>query len=441
MLRSSIREFVVSEALNALGIKTTRALALVGLMEAKIKREREEKGGIVARFAESWIRIGNFDLLRARGERGLLRQLADYVAEEVFGGWEAIPTSSPSSSSEEEEQDLLTQDQQNCYTHLFRHIVSLNAKTVASWQAYGFTNGVLNTDNTSIMGLSLDFGPFAFIDDFDPLYTPNHDDYELRYSYRNQPTIIWWNLVRLGEALGELMGAGSGVDDADFVAEGVKESHREEVIKRAEKIIMAVGEEYKSAFLQEYKRLMSMRLGLLTQMEDDFEVLFSELLDIMQDLKLDFHRSFRRLSDISLSAIATEQERLEKAGEFFHSEGVPCSQDEARKRIANWLEVWRGRIVEDWGDGDGITEERDKERREAMRKVNPKFVARGWVLDEVIRRVDQEGDRKVLDKVMKMALNPFEESWDGDERDREDEERWCGETPREGRDGQCSCSS
>ncbi|KAK4205628.1 hypothetical protein QBC40DRAFT_270537, partial [Triangularia verruculosa] len=305
VLRSSIREFVVSEALHGLNIPTTRALALTLLPESRVRRERIEPGAIVVRFAETWIRLGNFDLLRARGERANMRILADVVAEHVYSGWENLPA-----RLEKDENDPKTGipkttiegpegEEQNRYSRLYRAIVRRNALTVAKWQAYGFMNGVLNTDNTSILGLSMDFGPFAFMDVFDPSYTPNHDDHLLRYSYRNQPTIIWWNLVRLGEALGEMMGIGSKIDDESYIKNGVQGEEKEkEMIARAEKLIEQAGEEYKEVFLREYKSLMSARLGLKGVKEEDFEGLFSPLLDTMEALELDFNLFFRRLSSV-----------------------------------------------------------------------------------------------------------------------------------------------
>ena len=468
-------------ALNALKIPTTRALALTLTPHAKVRRETLEPGAIVTRFAQSWLRIGTFDIMRARGDRALIRQLASYLAEHVFGGWEALPSfpissSQPSAvpntngasktngntegvdvgSKSQEDAETLNKDSQipNRFARLYHYIAVLNARTVAAWQAYGFTNGVLNTDNTSLIGLSLDFGPFAFLDNFDPSYTPNHDDYALRYSYRNQPSIIWWNLVRLGESLGELIGAGDGVDNILFIEEGVQEADTEDLIKRAERLIAEVGEAYKAAFLEEYKRLMSARLGLKQCKDGDFDTLFSEALDIMEAYELDFTHFFRRLSSVLLSEIATEEARNAKAEIFFHGEGwrspSGAGESDARKRIAAWLWAWESRVREDWGDGA------DAERIETMKAVNPKFIPRGWVLDEVIKSVTPEGfsaqgskfavgekdegiNTKVLEDVMEMALNPFAEEWEGIDEGRV--ETWCGDVPREGRGLMCSCSS
>ncbi|XP_044724588.1 putative ACR, ydiU/UPF0061 family protein [Hirsutella rhossiliensis] len=416
VLRSSIREFVVSEALNALKIPTTRALSLTLLPHSKVMRETIEPGAIVLRFAQSWLRLGNFDILRARGDRALIRKLATYIAEHVFGGWETLPGR--------------LNDPDAPGASLYREVVRRNAATVAAWQAYGFMNGVLNTDNTSIYGLSMDFGPFAFMDNFDPSYTPNHDDHMLRYSYKNQPTIIWWNLVRFGEAVGELIGVGADVDDPTFVDEGVKEGQEEAIVARAEKLITQAGEEYKAVFLAEYKRLMIARLGLRRFNESDFDELFSGALDTMEALELDFNHFFRRLSGIRLADISTADTRRQKASVFFHKEGAP-------------------KVTEDWGVEDGsVPAAADEERIRAMKRVNPSFVPRGWILDEVIRRVEKEGERDVLGRIMHMALNPFEEEWDGRvvdgvawKGDAEEEKRWTGDVPRTERAMQCSCSS
>ncbi|KKZ59199.1 hypothetical protein EMCG_05447 [[Emmonsia] crescens] len=450
VLRSSIREYVVSEALNALGIPTTRALSLVLLPNSQVRRERLEPGAIVARFAQSWIRIGTFDLPRSRGDRDLTRKLATYVAEDVFPGWESLPATLSVTSPDAEDTPSVDNPlrgvpkneiqgeegaEENRFTRLYREIVRRNAKTVAAWQAYGFMNGVLNTDNTSIMGLSLDYGPFAFMDDFDPQYTPNHDDHLLRYSYKNQPSVIWWNLVRLGESLGELMGAGDKVDDETFVSKGVTEEFGKVLVQRAEKLIESTGEEYKTVFLNEYKRLMSARLALKNLKESDFQELFSELLDALESLELDFNHFFRHLSSISLADIETDEKRKAIAGIFFHKEGVGGvgnTEESARERIAKWLSAWRERIVEDW------SAEADEERQKAMKAVNPKFLPRSWILDEVIQRVENKGDREILDRVMHMALNPFQEEWN---LNKDEEERFCGDVPKFKRMAMCSCSS
>lgn len=460
VLRSSIREFIVSESLHALGIPSTRALALSLLPHSRVRRETMEPGAIVVRFAQSWLRFGTFDLLRARGDRNLTRQLATYVAEDVFGGWDKLPArladpSDPDASPPPtrgvpaDEIQGLPGAEENRFARLFREIVRRNAATVAHWQAYGFMNGVLNTDNTSILGLSIDFGPFAFMDTFDPAYTPNHDDYLLRYSYRNQPTIIWWNLVRLAEALGELLGAGTLISSPSFLASGVPtEADAEPLIARAEKLIDQASLEYKSVFLATYKSLMSSRLGLKTQAPSDFGDLLSPLLDTMESLALDFPLFFRRLSNLPIASLTTDEARRAAAAVFFSLDPDTPPTQEALKRVGDWLALWRTRVLQDWGETE---EKADGARMDAMRGVNPAFVPRGWILDEVIRRVEKGGERDVLRRVMHLATNPFVEGgWSGKTRtedgelyqgDEEEERRWTGDVPRLGRGLQCSCSS
>ncbi|KAF2197189.1 UPF0061-domain-containing protein [Delitschia confertaspora ATCC 74209] len=443
VLRSSIREFVVSEYLNAIGIPSTRALALTLCPRSRVVRERVEPGAIVTRFAQSWIRLGTFDLQRMRGNRKLLKQLAEYVAVNVYGGWDKLPSKLPPGEIKTTSSEIKTgvpadeiqgesPEAENRFTRLYRAVCRNNAKTVAAWQAYGFMNGVLNTDNTSVLGLSVDFGPFAFLDTFDPTYTPNHDDHMSRYSYRNQPTIVWWNLVRFGEALGELMGAGAKVDDPEFIEKGVKEGDVDELVARAEGIIERTGDEYKAVFLAEYKRLMTARLGLKTTKESDFNEVYSELLDFLEKYELDFHHAFRRLSGVRLADLETEQGRKDTAGIFFRNGEAPRQEDEKRERIAKWLEKWSWRVMEDWGA------DKDEERMEEMRKVNPNFVPRSWILDELIDRVEKKGEREILKDIMKLNLNPYEEHWGWNEGE---EDRLCGDVPKFKGMMQCSCSS
>ncbi|KAK3902966.1 hypothetical protein C8A05DRAFT_43729 [Staphylotrichum tortipilum] len=494
VLRSSIREFVVSEALHALGIPTTRALALTLLPHSKVRRERIEPGAIVVRFAQSWLRFGNFDILRARGDRDLVRRLATYLAEDVFGGWETLParlddpsdpfkTPDPARGVPKDEIQGPDDAAENRFARLYREIVRRNALTVAKWQVYGFMNGVLNTDNTSLFGLSMDYGPFAFMDTFDPSYTPNHDDHLLRYSYRNQPTIIWWNLVRLGEALAELLGAGPTVDTEAFLTTPITEATAEPLATLAEKLIMQAAEEYKSVFLGEYKRLFRLRLGLRTADQTDFDKLFSPLLDTLEALELDYNLFFRRLSSLPLSSLSTPAARLDATSVFFpqpdnsssSSSTTTVPSDASRTRLADWLALWRARILHDWApstssstttttsdstttpntDPPDLPPTIDTQRTTTMKLSNPSFLPRSYILDDLIRRVEHSNDRAMLRRVLHMALHPFEDSWSGREfpnydgsggtfvyeGDPEEEQKWTGDVPRAGRGMQCSCSS
>ncbi|KAI5854042.1 hypothetical protein BZA05DRAFT_395485 [Tricharina praecox] len=413
VLRSSIREFVVSEYLNSIGIPSTRALALTLLPGEQVARERMEPCAIVTRMAQSWIRIGTFDLFRFRGDRVRLRVLSDYVRDEVL----RMP-----------KQEGVDEQGRNRYENMYREIVRRNAKTVAMWQVYGFMNGVLNTDNTSVLGLSLDFGPFAFMDAFDPSYTPNHDDHMLRYSFRNQPTIIWWNLTRLGEDLAELL-AVPDIDDPVFIAEGVKEAAVDELVSRAEAILEDIGNEYKTVFLTEYKTLMAQRMGFKTCKETDMDTMFSPCLDLMQKFELDFHHVFRRLAEVPVRGIdsASEEDNSQLA-KSFHYNSI-ADQDGADQAILEFLRSYAARLAE-----EGVE---DSDRIPAQKKLNPKFVPKNWVLDEIIQRVEKKGDRQVLKDVMKLVMRPFDDTWEG----VDDAQRWCGEVPDDSRSTQCSCSS
>ncbi|KAK6363301.1 hypothetical protein TWF730_000740 [Orbilia blumenaviensis] len=434
VLRSSIREFIVSEALHGLNIPTTRALSLTLLTTKKAQRETIESCAIVTRFAQSWLRVGTFDLPYSRNDRVLTRKLADYTIEEVYGGVKNL------GEPREEEPD----GEPNRYELLYREVVRRNARTVAYWQAYGFMNGVLNTDNTSILGLSLDFGPFSFMDNFDPSFTPNHDDESLRYSYRNQPTIIWWNMVRLGESLAELFGLGTLVDSEEYLKKGLQPSQVAPLTKRAESIIDRAGLEYKSTFITTYRTLMSRRLGFQSERESDMENHFTTALDLMEKLGLDFNHFFRRLADLPIYNMESEDSRIMAAEHFFNANSAvnmpglardkAGEKEKAKKEIAEWLGKWRERLEDEEGGLD------DERRQREMKRVNPRFLPKNWVLDELINRVQRNGERDILHKILDMSLRPFEDHW-GPESEWAEEDRLCGDVPPQDAGMQCSCSS
>ncbi|ANB11714.1 Fmp40p [Sugiyamaella lignohabitans] len=420
VLRSSIREALGSEAVNALGIPTTRALSLVNLPETMAVRESLESCAVVCRMAETWVRIGTFDLHRARGARKEMRKLADYCIEHVFGY-------EPNNSG----RKVIDAASKTRYQDLYTEIVKRNANTTALWQAYGFLNGVLNTDNTSIFGLTLDYGPFAFMDTFDPSYTPNHDDGMLRYSYRNTPSVILWNLVRLGEDLGELLGAAPDfVDDTEFIEKGLNSEQIEGVKDRAETFIMESQKVFETEFLKSFNKTMGKRLGLQTFEEEDHDKILTPLLDMLQACELDFNQFFRKLSDLELFA---ETSSLDVEHFFPQIRGFApmYSLEEAKDKLLNWINtVYKPRLEKEGSKSD-------EERRERMRKVNPKFILKGWILDEVIQKARQN-DFTLYHQVQKMALSPFNETWGLPE---ELENRLTGDVPRSERDSQCSCSS
>jgi uncharacterized protein YdiU (UPF0061 family) len=411
VLRSSIREALGSEAVYALGIPTTRALSIVSFPHMMARRETLESCAIVCRMAETWVRIGTFDLHRARGNRSELRKLADYCIDEVFGGVD----------------NLIGDGSEPRYERLYREIVARNAGTTALWQAYGFLNGVLNTDNISILGLTIDYGPFAFLDTFDANYTPNHDDGRLRYSYKNTPTIMLWNLVRLGEDLGELLGAGAElVDDPVFIKDGVTEEQKCDIVSRAENIIRNAGGEFQAEFLKVYNDIMRKRLALVSEQSDDHDKILTPLLDMLQDCELDYNQFFRKLGDFALFGDTT----LEVDVFFPKERGLApmYSVEECKEKLISWIEVYKKRLQAEGNVDDGS-------RQARSRQINPRFVLKGWILDEVIHQA-RKGDFDLYRRVQKMALSPFNQSWG-----LADEDRFTGDTPRRERDLQCSCSS
>lgn len=433
VLRSSIREFLISEHLNALGIPSTRAIALTSLPKTFARRERIESCAIVSRMAPSWIRIGTFDLYRWRGDRTGIRKLSDYCIEELFGG---------------EDNLVPAIGTQTKYQRLYREIVIRNAKTTAMWQVYGFMNGVLNTDNVSILGLSIDFGPFAFMDIFDKNHTPNHDDGLLRYSYKNTPSTIWWNLTRLGENLAELLGADSKLlEDEFFKKEGIKDNLIDTIIKNAENEIKNAGEEYQKEFLKTYNYFFSKRLGFNINNNnendngngnDSLEII-DELLRILQECEVDFNHFFRRLGKVKLfeNDKPIPFNKIKELSKIFfplkRGRYPILSLEEANELISKWILDHYIPVLQSQNRTN------DLKRKEDMDKFNPNFLLRGHILDELIEKVQQDHDIDYLKKILKLSVNPFEESWDF--IGNEETNILTGDVPENDRGRQCGCSS
>ncbi len=251
VLRSSIREFLCSEAMHALGIPTTRALCVIG-SDAPVRREEIETAAVVTRTAPSFIRFGHFEHFAANELDDELRALADFVidrhypecrATDRFGG--------------------------NAYAALLEAVSERTAALMAQWQAVGFCHGVMNTDNMSILGLTIDYGPFQFLDGFDPRHICNHSDTGGRYAYNQQPNVAYWNLFCLGQALLPLIG------DKDLA--------------------VAALESYKTVFPREYERRMGAKLGLAEPREGD-RALIEDVLKVLAAEQTDWTLFWRRLS-------------------------------------------------------------------------------------------------------------------------------------------------
>lgn len=243
--------------------------------------------------------------------------------------------------------------------------------------------------------------------------------------------MIWWNLVRLAEDTAELFGS-LDPDDPTFATDGVQtEEEGAAIVARAEAIIESAGVEYRATFLAEYRRVMGLKLGLRDVQPTDMESLFSPLLELLEAVELDYHHFFRRLSHMPVLT-GTPEQRLEWAGTFLQQDGAHGGLEKgvALEMITDWLQLYTDRLrTED------IPEE---DRMLGMAAVNPNFVPRNWVLEEIIGRVEKGGDREVLGAVMEMVQRPFEDEWDGL---GEDAQRWTGDVPRAKRATQCSCSS
>ncbi|KAG5360029.1 UPF0061 protein [Yarrowia sp. C11] len=433
VLRSSIREFLGSEYVNALGIPTTRALSLAELPGTTARRGRgKEPCAVVCRFAESWVRVGTFDLLRNRGDRPGVKLLSDYVVEEVFGGEDQLLNNDLTRDAIA--NSAISYKHNNRYVKLYREIVTRNAYMCALWQVFGYLNGVVNSDNTSVYGLTIDYGPYAFMDAFDPNYTPNHDDGLLRYSYKNVPTAVWWNMVRLGEDLAELLGVAEGTD-----LESLTKSEKNELLDTAEAVITSAGEEYKAVFLYTYKKFISKRYGLLEQRESDFDELMTPTLNMLEDSALDYHRFFRHLGDLPFftgeNAAKSEPADFAPDVEQFISPekniNAIKTPSQTRTELAQFLADFKKRLAAENNTDDAA-------RKARSREINPKFVLRSWVMQEVVEDA-HKGDYDKLERVLNMALHPFQETWDEDWDD--EEARFCGHVPKYCDSIQQTCSS
>jgi uncharacterized protein YdiU (UPF0061 family) len=337
VLRSSIREFLCSEAMAALGVPSTRALALVG-SALPVIRESFETAAVVTRVAPSFVRFGSFEHWAGKGDVEHLRQLADYVLESSYP--ELLGAKRP-------------------YLELLHTVMERSADLVAHWQAIGFCHGVLNTDNMSILGLTLDYGPFGFLDAFDAGHICNHSDHQGRYAFAAQPQVVHWNVYCLARAMLPL------IDDVAAV----------------EGVLQQFGARFDSALL----RRMRGKLGLAAPSEDD-GALFDSLFELLQANHFDYTRFFRDLGRISRLGPEHDQLILDHA----------LDTDQAR----SWLAQYRLRL--------GAEQRDDRERQLAMDQVNPKYVLRNY-LAEIAIKAAQGGDFSVLARLASVLSRPFDQ--------------------------------
>ena len=333
VLRSSIREYLASHAMQHLLVPTTQALALLGSQD-EVYREQVETAAVVLRVAPSFIRFGNFEYFAKHGKIGELEQLVKFVCQNYF-------------------QDIELSDANYALVFLDR-VVQLSAEMIAHWQSLGFVHGVMNTDNMSILGLTLDYGPFAFMDHYNPSQIFNHSDSEGRYIYANQPNIGWWNLYRLAEALAAL---------------NVASDQLEPVLAK-----------YAEYYNQKYIQLMGAKLGLSSFAAADMSFL-DELLQIMQAETIDWTYFWRRLS---YGEVGQQQLSLDYPS------------------LA--LELWFGKLNARYQ----ITELTPEIRQERMLATNPALVLRSHLLQFAIERA-QQGNYQEIERLFNALTQPFVE--------------------------------
>lgn len=384
VLRSSIREFLCSEAMDALGIPTTRALSVIG-SDLPIRRETVETAAVVTRFAPSFVRFGHFEHFWSTGQHDALRTLADHVIARFY------PT---------------LHETDNPYLGLLAAVTLRTAELMAQWQAVGFCHGVMNTDNMSILGLTIDYGPFGFLDGFEAKHICNHTDSGGRYSYQNQPQIGYWNLFCLAQALLPLIAA-PRADDAP-VAQGTPEA------EKAIEITQAALAPYKDHYAAAFTDRMRAKLGLETAQDDD-TALIDALLTLMDANRADFTLTFRRLATISKHSAETTtapevtgttdstdgaaQTHASAAADMDPSLGAPRDLFIDRAAFDAWAARYRHRLADETRD--------DAARWEAMRRVNPKYVLRNH-LAEIAIRAAREGDYAETHRLLHVLRHPFD---------------------------------
>jgi uncharacterized protein YdiU (UPF0061 family) len=364
VLRSTIREYLCSEAMHALGIPTTRALGIAGSDEA-VYREMPETAAVLMRLAPSHVRFGSFEVFYHRQEHVYIKQLADHIIAEHFPQFTGMADG---------------------YEKFLIEVVECTARLIAQWQAVGFCHGVMNTDNMSILGLTLDYGPFGFMEAFNPAHICNHSDEQGRYSYANQPYIGLWNCSRLAQALTPLIAA--------------------------EQCNAALAR-YEGVYLEKYASLMRAKLGL-TQSRDSDDALINDLLALLAEHGTDFTIFFRALGSFDTAPNA--------------------NNDAVRDIIVNrsafdaWALRYAARLA---AESDGPID--DDERRARMNAVNPKYVLRNHLAQVAIEKASLHRDFSEIERLLKLLQRPFD--------DQPEHEAYAAPPPEWAKGIEVSCSS
>lgn len=366
VLRSSIREYLCSEAMHGLGIPSSRALCLFGSDE-EVWREQPETGALLVRLAPSHVRFGSFEVFYHRHQYDHLQQLADHIIDLHYPA---------------------LREEENPGLALFAEVVARTARLIAHWQAVGFAHGVMNTDNMSILGLTIDYGPFAFLDDFDPGLVCNHSDHQGRYAFDRQASIAHWNLSCLGQAMLPLFG---------------------EPLERGAEQANAILETYPALFHAHYRKLMQDKLGLREAMTAG-EPLLADLLGLLAGQKIDYTCFFRALGNFS-SCNPDDNAVLE---EIFADKAAWQS----------WATDYRQLLQAEQSD--------DAARGRRMAGCNPKFILRNYLAQQAIDKALQ-GDNSEIDTLLMLLQSPCEE--------HEGYSSYAAPPPEWGRRMRISCSS
>ncbi|XP_061360206.1 uncharacterized protein LOC133304214 [Gastrolobium bilobum] len=375
VLRSSIREFLCSEAIHHLGIPTTRALCLVTTGKLVTRdmfydgNPKEEPGAIVCRVAQSFLRFGSYQIHASRGNEdlGLVQGLADYAIRHHFPHIENMNKSESLSFSTGDEDHSVVDLTSNKYAAWAVEVAERTASLIARWQGVGFTHGVLNTDNMSILGLTIDYGPFGFLDAFDPSFTPNTTDLPgRRYCFANQPDIGLWNLAQFTKTLS--------------AAQLINDKEANYALER-----------YGTRFMDDYQVIMTKKLGLPKYNKQ----LISKLLSNMAVDKVDYTNFFRTLSNIKADTSIPDDELLIPLKSVLLDIGK-----ERKEAWTSWLKAYIHEL-----STSGIS---DEQRKISMDSVNPKFILRNYLCQTAIDAAEM-GDFGEVRRLLKLMEHPFDE--------------------------------
>ncbi len=370
VLRSSVREFLCSEAMFHLGVPTTRALSLVATGE-QVERDmfydgnpKMEHGAVVCRVAPSFVRFGNFELPTSRRNFKLTRQLVDFTICNDFP--ELVPDEKPKELGLE------------VYAEWFAEVCRRTAEMIVHWMRVGFVHGVMNTDNMSILGLTIDYGPYGWLEDFDPNWTPNTTDAGgRRYRFGHQPQIAAWNLSKLANALAPMLGEEPAEDWIEALQQGIAT--------------------YSSSFNEGWNAMMGSKLGLEMFTESDDGPLVENLLRVLQLAETDMTLFFRNLANLPLKSSA-ERDWLPVLHDAFYAPDQ--LSEELLTETDAWVNNYRERLSKD--DVSAET------RKANMNRVNPKFVLRNYLAQLAIDKADQ-GDYSMVGELLDVLRNPYDE--------------------------------